>query len=144
MIECFTRQLGESSDVFVDVVVLHPQPVKVRGCSVGFICVSPRLDEFLFEIVVNGSIRSGRSGNGQYPVLRASFPFVDVRATHISEGVGDFLPWIDHDGMRGVYELIEVQLVKEVISCSSVSFKDWGFFSLEEFVISSDRVWLLR
>ena len=110
----------------------------------GLVCVSPGLNELFFEIVVNGSIWSGRSGNGQYPVLRTSFPFINVRATHISEGVGDLLPWIDHDWVRGVYELIEAKFVEEVIGCLSVSFEDRRCFSLEGLVISSDWVWLLR
>jgi hypothetical protein len=123
---------------------LHPQPVKVHGCSVRFICVGPRLDEFLFEVFVDRSVRSRRSRDGQNPVLCTPFPFIDVWAAHVREGVGNFLPWIHHYWVRSVYELIEAKFVEEVIGCLSVSFEDWRFFPLEGFIILSDRVWLLQ
>ena len=90
----------------------------------------------LFKVVVNCSIWSGRSGNGQNPVLRTSFPFVDVRAVHISEGVGDLLPRIHHNWVRSIYELIESKFVEEMIGVLSVSIENRGFFSLEWFIIS--------
>ena len=127
-------------DVFVDVVVLHLQLVEVCGGSIGLICVCPGLDEFFFEIVVDCSIWSGRSRNGQDPVFRASFPFVNVWATHISEGVGDFLPWIDYHWVRGVHELIKGKLVKEVVGRLSISFEGRRFFPLERFVVSLNQV----
>ena len=58
--------------------------------------------------------------------------------------MGDFLPWIYHDRVRSVHELIETKFVKEVISLLSVSFEDGGFFPLEWFFAYSNRVWILR
>ena len=110
---------------------------------IGFVCVSPRLDEFLFKIVVDRSVWSRRGGNGQDPVLRASFPFIDVWAAHISEGMGDFLPWIHHDWVCSVHELIKAEFVKKMVGLLSVSFEYRGFFPLEWSVISLDRVRLL-
>ena len=81
--------------------------------------------------ILNRSVWSGRSGNGQNPVLRTSFPLVDVRAVHVSEGVGDLLPRIYHDWVHSVYELIETEFMKKVVGLLLVSFEDGGFFSLE-------------
>ena len=110
----------------------------------GFICVGPGLNEFFFEIFIDRLVRSRRSGNGQDPILRASLPFIDIRATHIGEGVGNFLPWIDHDRVRSIHELVEAEFVKEVISFLLVSVEDWGFFPLEWFFIYSNWVRILR
>ena len=98
---------------------------------IGFVCIGPRLDEFFFKVVVDCSVWSRRGGNGQDPVLHTSLPFVDVRAIHISEGMGDFLPWIRHDWVRSVHKLIESKFVEELIGVLSVSVKDGGFFSLK-------------
>jgi hypothetical protein len=101
------------------------------------------LDEFFFKIVVDRFVWSGRSGNGQNPVLHASFPFVDVWAIHIGEGVCDFLPWVHHDRMRGIHELVKTKFVEEMVGLLSVSVEDRGFFSLEGFFVSLDWVrWL--
>ena len=121
--------------------MLHSQLVKVCGCSIGFVCVGPRLNEFFLKIFIDCSVWSRRSRNGQDPILCASFPFIDVRAMHISEGMGDFLPRIDHNWVCGVHELIKAELVKKVVGLSSVPFEDGGFVSLEWFVVSLDRVW---
>ena len=113
----------------------------------GLIRVGPGLDEFFFEIFIDRLVRSGRSGNGQNPILRTLFPFVNIRATHIGEGVGDFLPWIHHDWVHSVHELIKSEFVKESISVSSVSVEDRRFFSLEWFVVYSNWIrilWELR
>ena len=101
-----------------------------------FVCVGPRLDEFFFKIVIDCPVWSRRGGNGQDPVLRTLFPFVDVRATHVGEGVGDFLPWIHHDWVHSVHELIKVEFVKEMIGFLSVPVEDGGFFPLEGFFVS--------
>ena len=98
---------------------------------IGFVRISPGLDKFFLEVLIDRFVWSRRSRNGQDPVLRASFPFIDVWATHIGEGVGDLLPWIYHDQVRGVHELIEAEFVKETISLLSVSIKDKGFFPLK-------------
>jgi hypothetical protein len=144
VVKCFACQFGESSDVFVDVVVLHSQVIEVCGGSVWFVCVGPRLDKFFLEIFVDSSVWSGRSRDGQNPVLCTSLPFVDVRAIHISERVGDFLPWVHHYWVCSVYELIESEFVEKMIGFLSVSVEDRGFFPLEWFVVSLDWIWLLR
>ena len=98
---------------------------------IGFVRIGPGLDKFFLKVFIDRFVWSGRSRNGQDPVLRASFPFVDVQATHIDEGVGDLLPRIRHDWVCGVHELIEAEFVKETIGLLSVSVKDKGFFPLE-------------
>jgi hypothetical protein len=110
---------------------------------IGFVCVGPRLDKIFFEIFIDCFVWSRRGGNGQDPVLRASFPFIDIRATHIGEGVGNFLPRIHHDQVCSVHELIEAKFMKEAISFLSVSFEDGGFFPLEWFFVPSNRVRIL-
>ena len=45
--------------------------------------------------------------------------------------MGDLLPRIRHDRVRGVHELVEAEFVKEMIGLLSVSVKDKGFFPLE-------------
>ena len=140
MVERFTRQLGELSDVLINVVTLHSQFVKFCGCVIGFIDISSRLDEFFLKVFIDRFVWSRRNGNGQDPVLRALFPFVDVWAIYIGEGMGYFLPWIHHNWVRRVHELIEVQFLKEMISLLSVSFKDGGFSPLEWFFVYSDWI----
>ena len=63
-------------------------------------------------------------------------PLVDVRAIHIGESVGDFLPRVRHDRVHGVHELIETEFMKKVVGLLSVSVKDERLFSLEGFVVS--------
>ena len=46
--------------------------------------------------------------------------------------------------MCSIYELIEAELVKKMVGLLSVPFEDGGFLPLEWFVISSDRIRLLR
>ena len=58
--------------------------------------------------------------------------------------MSDFLPRVRHDWVRGIYELIETQFVEEMVGFLSVSVEDEGFFSLEGFIISLDRVWIRR
>jgi hypothetical protein len=116
--------------------VLHSQFVKVRGHSIGFIRVGPGFDEFFFKVVIDCFVWSGRSGNGQNPVLRTSFPLVDVRATHVSESVGDFLPGIHHKWMHSVHKLVEAEFVKKVVGLLSVSVEGEGLLSLEGFFVS--------
>ena len=58
--------------------------------------------------------------------------------------MGDFLPWIHHDRMHSVHELIETKFMKEMISLLSVSFEDGGFFPLEWFFVYSNWVRVLR
>jgi hypothetical protein len=70
------------------------------------------------------------------------FPFVNVWALYIGEGMGNFLPQVLHDGVCGIHELIKVEFVEELIGLLSVSVKGGGFFSLKGFVISSNRVWV--
>ena len=123
---------------------MHAQLVEVCGCLIGFVCVGPGLNEFFFKIIVNCSIWSGRGGDGQNPVLRTSLPLVDIRAIHVGEGVGDLLPWIHHDRVCGVYELIETKFVEEVVGPLSVPFEDRGLFPLEWFVTPLDWVRSLR
>ena len=50
--------------------------------------------------------------------------------------MGNFLPWIHHDRMCSVHELVEAEFVEEMISFLSISVKDRGFFSLEGFFVS--------
>ena len=107
MVKCFMCQFGKCSDVFVDVFVLHPQFVEFHCGMVGFICIDPRLEEFFFKVFIDPFVWSGRSGNGQDPILCASFPFVDTWSIHISEGMGKFLPRVRHDRMCGIYKLVE-------------------------------------
>ena len=45
--------------------------------------------------------------------------------------MGDLLPWIHHDRVRGVHKLIEVEFVKEMIGLLLVPIEDKGFFPLE-------------
>ena len=97
----------------------------------GFVHIGPGLDKFFLEVFIDHFVRSGRSGNGQDPVLHASFPFIGVRATHIGEGVSDLLPRVHHNWVHGVYEQVKAEFVKEMISLLSVSVKDVGFFPLE-------------
>ena len=97
----------------------------------GFVCISSGLNKFFLKVFINCFVWSGRSGDGQNPVLRASFPFVDVWATHIGEGVGNLLPRIHHDWVCGVHELIEVEFIKEMIGLLSIPVEDEGFVSLE-------------
>ena len=58
--------------------------------------------------------------------------------------MGDFLPWIHHDRVRVICELIEMKFVKEMVGFLSVSFKDGGFSPLERFFVCSNRVRILR
>ena len=109
---------------------------EVCSCSIGFVCVGPGLDEFFFKVVVNCFIQSGRSGNGQDPVLCTLFPFVEVQAAYVGEGVGDFLPWVHHDRVRGIHKLVETEFVKKAVGLLSVSVENRGFFSLEGFLVS--------
>ena len=46
--------------------------------------------------------------------------------------------------MRSIYELIKAEFVKKVVGLLSVPFEDRGFFPLEWFVISLDRIRLLQ
>ena len=109
----------------------------------GFICVSPRFDKFFLKVFIDRFVWSRGSGNGQDPVLRASFPFVDVWAIHIGEGMGDFPPWVCHDQVRSIYELVKAKFVEETISLLSISVENEGFSPLEWFVILSDWDWVL-
>ena len=111
--------------------MLRSQFVEFCSCAVGFVRIGPRLDKFFLKIFIDHFVWSGRSRNGQDPVLHASFPFVDIWATHIGEGVGDLLPRIYHDWVCGIHELIEVEFVKETISLLLVPIEDRGFFPLE-------------
>ena len=87
---------------------------------------------------------SRRSGNGQDPVLHTSFPFVGAQAIYVGEGMGYLLPWVYHNWVWGIHELVKVKFVEEMIGLLSVSIKDGGFFPLEWFFILSDQVWVLR
>ena len=111
---------------------------------IGFIHIDPRLNKFFLKVLIDRFVRSRRSRDGQNPILRTSFPFIDVQATHISEGVGNFLPRVHHDQVRGVHELVEVEFVKEKIGLLLVSVEDKGFFPLEWLFVPSDWVWVLR
>ena len=124
--------------------MLYSQFTKFGCCTMRFICVDPRLDEVFLEVFVDRFIWSRRGGNGQDPVLRTSFPFIDVWAAYMGEGMGDLLPWIHHDQVCGVYELVKTEFVKEVIGLLSVSVEDGGFFPLEWFFIYSDGIWALQ
>ena len=64
---------------------------------IGFVHISPRLDKFFLEVFIDRFVWSGRSRNGQDPVLHVSFPFIDVWTIYIGEGMGSLLPWIHHD-----------------------------------------------
>ena len=124
-------------------IVLHPQLVELCGCTVGLVCISPGLNELFLEVFVDRFVWSRRSGNGQNPVLHASFPFADIWAIHIGEGMGDLLPRVHHDRMCGVHELVKAKLVKETIGFLSVSIEDKGFFPLKWFSILSHWIWVL-
>ena len=54
--------------------------------------------------------------------------------------MGDFLSWICHDGVCGIYELVETEFVEEPVGLFLVSVEDGRFFSLEGFVVSLDRI----
>ena len=110
---------------------------------IGFVCVGPRLDKLFLKVFIDRFFWSGRSGNGQNPVLCTSFPFVDVWAIHIGEGVGGLLPWIHHDRVCGVHELVKTKFVKELVGLMSISVEDKGFFPLEWFFVSSSHAWVL-
>ena len=45
--------------------------------------------------------------------------------------MGDFLPWVGHDRVRGIYELVKTEFVQELVGSMSVSVKNKGFFPLE-------------
>ena len=105
---------------------------------VGFVCISPQLDEFFFEVVVDGFAWSRRCGSGQDPNLRTSFPFINVQPIDVCEGVGDLLPQVLHDWVCGVHKLVETEFVKEPISLLSVSVEDGGFFPLKGFFVPSN------
>jgi hypothetical protein len=110
---------------------------------VGFICVRPRLNKFFFEVFIDRFVQSRRGRNGQDPVLCTSLPLIDIWATHIGEGVGDFLPWIHHDRVCSVHKLIESKFVEKMIGLLSISFEDGGFFPLERSFIYSNLVQVL-
>ena len=110
---------------------------------IGFIYVGPGLDKFFLKVFIDHFVWSRRSGNGQNPVLRASFPFVDVWAVHVCQGMSDLLPWVRHDRVCGVYELVKAEFVEEMVGLLSVSVEDKGFLSLERFFVSSNHVWVL-
>ena len=74
--------------------------------TVGFIGVSPGLNEFFLEVIIDGVGWSGRCGNGHNPVLHTSLPFIDVGSGQIDEDVRNFAPGILHNGVEVVYELI--------------------------------------
>ena len=74
------------------------------------------------------------------PVLCASLPFVNIRATHIGEGMGDFLPRVRHDRMCGIHELVKTKFVEEMVGFLSVPVKNRRFLSLEWFSIYSSRI----
>ena len=50
--------------------------------------------------------------------------------------MGDFLPRVRHDRVRGVHKLVETEFMKKVVGPLSISVEDEGFFSLEGFFIS--------
>ena len=56
--------------------------------------------------------------------------------------MGDLLPRVLHDRVRGVHKLIETEFVKESVGLLSVSIEDGQFFSLEGFFIPSNLLWL--
>ena len=109
----------------------------------GFIRVGSRFGEFFFEVFIDCFVWSGGGRNGQDPVLCTSFPFVDIQAIHIGEGVGDFLPRFHHNWLGGVHKLVKVEFVEESVGLLSVSVKNRGFSSLEGFFVSSNWVRVL-
>ena len=140
MVKHFSRQFGKYSDVFIDVFILHPQLVKFCCSTIWFIHVGPEFNNFFFKVLIDHSVWSGRSRNGQDPVLRALFSFVDIWSVNVGEGMGHFLPWIRHDGMCSIHKLVMAKFVEEFVGLLSVSIEDRGFFSLEGFFNSSGRV----
>ena len=45
--------------------------------------------------------------------------------------MGDFLPWVCHNQVCDIHELVKAKFVEKMISLSSVSVEDEGFFPLE-------------
>ena len=54
--------------------------------------------------------------------------------------MGDFSMGIGHDGVRGVYELVEAEFMEKFVGLFSVSVEDGRFLSLEEFLVSLDLI----
>ena len=54
--------------------------------------------------------------------------------------MSDFLSWVGHNGMCGIYELIQAEFMEESVGLFSVSVEDGRFSSLESAFISLDRV----
>ena len=50
--------------------------------------------------------------------------------------MGDLLPWIRHNRVQGIHELVESQFMEKAIGLLSISVEDGGLFPLEEFFIS--------
>ena len=50
--------------------------------------------------------------------------------------MGDFLPWVRHDWVRGIHKLVKAKFVEEMVGLLSVSIEDEGLFSLEGFFVS--------
>ena len=54
--------------------------------------------------------------------------------------MGDFLPRVRQDRMRGVHELVKAKFVEEMVGFLLVSIEDERFFSLEGFFAPYDQV----
>ena len=134
------RQLGEPSDVGIDVIMVYLQVVKFCCGAVWFFCIAPQLSEFFFKVFIDHFVCSRRSRNEQNPVLCTLFPLINFRSIHVGEGVGDLLPWVCHDGVHGIHKLIKSKFMKEPVGLLSVSVEDGGFFSLKGFFIPSSQV----
>jgi hypothetical protein len=50
--------------------------------------------------------------------------------------VGDLLPRVRHDRVRGIHKLVETEFMKKVVGLLSVSIEDERFFPLEGFIVS--------
>ena len=77
----------------------------------------------LVSCLIHSTNTSNKVGALAYAVL--------IAACHL-------LPWVCHDWVNGVHELVEAKFVEEVVSLLSVSVEDGGFLPLEWFFVYSN------
>ena len=58
--------------------------------------------------------------------------------------MSNLLPWVLHDQVHGVHELIETEFMEESVGLLSVSVKDRGFLSLEGFLLQLRDFFCIR